>query len=165
MNTVQIHRVLSKRLKAFRGVYPVDLLPPSLKKPAIIVINLDEHYKPGSHWVAVCFSNIGYAEYFDSYGLPPFKGEITTYLQNHSTSWTYNRHRLQGITSRVCGHYCCIYALHRAKGLTMTSFVNMFEPARHTCNDMKAVRMFRRHFGQCPACNQMEVQQSCKSQV
>jgi hypothetical protein len=25
----------------------------------------------------------------------------------------------------------------------MTSFVNMFQPARYTCNDKKVVRMFR----------------------
>jgi hypothetical protein len=165
MNSIQIHKLLSKHVKCFRGVYPVDLLPSSIEKPAIIVINLDEHYKPGSHWVTVCIANTGHAEYFDSYGLPPFRDEITAYLQRNSTSWVYNCHRLQGLTSKVCGHYCCIYALHRAEGVSMTSFVNMFEPARHTCNDKKAVRMFQRLFGQCPACDQMEVQQSCKSQV
>jgi hypothetical protein len=153
MNTLQIHRVLSKHVKYFLGVYPADILSQSLKKFAIIVVNLDEHYKPGSYWVAACFSDTSHAEYFDPYGLPPLKGKITAYLQSNSTSWTYNRHRLQGETSKVCGHYCCIYALHRAKGLPMTSFVNMFDPAHLACNDMKVVRMFRRHFGQCPACN------------
>jgi len=34
---------------------------------------------------------------FDSYGLPPFKYEIMAYLQRHSTSCTFNRHRLQGL--------------------------------------------------------------------
>jgi hypothetical protein len=119
---------------------------------------------PGSHWVAVCFSDSGYAEYFDSYGLPPYKLEIMAYLQCHSISWTFNRHRLQGLTTNVCGHYCCIYALHRARGLSMTSFVNMFSPARYTYNDIKAVRMFRAQFGECPACGRLEEQQqSCKS--
>ena len=165
MNTIQINKVLTKHVKYFQGVYPIDLLPSTLVKPSIIVINLDKHYMPGSHWVAVCFSDSGYAEYFDSYGLPPYKLEIMAYLQRHSISWTFNRHRLQGLTTNVCGHYCCIYALHRARGLSMTSFVNMFEPARHTCNDIKAVRMFRAQFGECPACGRLEQQQSCKSQV
>jgi hypothetical protein len=39
----------------------------------IIVINLDKHYMPGSHWAAVCFSDTRYAECFESYGLPPLK--------------------------------------------------------------------------------------------
>jgi hypothetical protein len=47
----------------------------------------------------------------------------------------------------------------------MTSFVDMFSPARYTCKDMMTVRMFRAQFGQCLACEQLEQQQSCKSQV
>jgi hypothetical protein len=78
MNTLQIHKVLSKHAKYFQGVYPIDLLPSTLIKPSIIDINLDKHYMPGSHWVAVCFSDSGYAEYFDSYSLPPYKLEIMT---------------------------------------------------------------------------------------
>jgi len=122
---------------------------------------------PVSHWVAVCFSDSGCAEYFDSYGLPPFKYEIIAYLQRHSISWTFNRHRLQGLTSNVCGHYCCLYANHRARGLSMTSFVNMFVTARYTCNDKRAVRMFRAQFGKFPACGRLnkEEQQSCNSQI
>jgi hypothetical protein len=97
----------------------------------------------GSHWVALCISDSGYADYFDSYGLPPYKLEIMSYLQNHSTSWTFNRHRLQGLTSNACGHYCCLYALHRARGLSMTLFTSMFTPAHYRCNDIRAVRVFR----------------------
>jgi hypothetical protein len=76
MNTIQINRVLSKHVTYFQGVYPIDLLPVTLIKLSIIVIILDKHYMPGSHWVAVCFSDSGYAEYFDSYDLPPYRLEI-----------------------------------------------------------------------------------------
>jgi hypothetical protein len=44
----------------------------------------------------------------------------------YSPRWQARCHRLRGLTSNVCGHYYCIYALHRARGLSMTSFVNMF---------------------------------------
>ena len=117
MNTIQINRVLRKHVKYFQEVYPIHLLPVTLLKPSIVLFNLDKHYIPGSHWVAVCFSDSGYAEYFDSYGLRPYRLEITTYLQRHSISWRFNRHRLQGVTLNVCGHYCCFYALNRAEGL------------------------------------------------
>jgi len=121
---------------------------------------------PGSQLVAVCFSDSGCAEYFDSYGLPPFKYEIMAYLQHHSMYWTFNRHRLQGLTSNVCGLYCCLYILHRARGLPMTSFINKFLPARYTCNDKRAVQLFRAQFGECSACGRLEEQQqSCKSQI
>jgi len=76
MKTLQIHKGLRKHVKYFQGVYPLYLLPSTLLKPSIIVINLDKHYTPGSHCVAVCFSDSGYVEYFDSYALPPFKLEI-----------------------------------------------------------------------------------------
>jgi len=116
MNTTQIIKVLTKHVEYFQGVYPIDLLQSTLIKPSIIVINLDKHFMPGSHWVALCFSDSVYAEYFDSYGLPPYKLEIMLYLQNHSISWTFNRQRLKGFTSNVCGHFCCLYAPHRARG-------------------------------------------------
>jgi hypothetical protein len=45
MNTLQIERILTKHVKYFQGVYPVDLLPQTLTKPAIIIVNLDEHYQ------------------------------------------------------------------------------------------------------------------------
>jgi hypothetical protein len=166
MNTLQIRKVLTKHVKYFQDVYPIDLLPSTLIKPSIL-INLDKHYMAGSHWVAVCFSASGYAEYFDSYGLSPFKNEITAYLQRHSISWTFNRHRLQGLTSNVCGHYCCLYAFHKALGQSMTSFVDLFLPARYTCIDERAVRLFRAHYKECPACAQVEQQhqQSCKAEI
>ena len=78
MNTTQIDKVLSKHVKYFQGIYPIDLLPSTLIKPSIFVVNLDKHYMPGSHWVAVCISDSGYVEYFDSYGLLPYKLDIIT---------------------------------------------------------------------------------------
>jgi len=135
MNTTQIDKVLSKHIKYIQGLYPIDLLPSSLIKPPIIVFNHDKHYIPGWHCVAVSISDSGNAEYFESYGLPPYKLEIIAFLQRQSISWTFKLHRLQGLTSNVCGHYFCIYALHRPGGQTMTSFVDMFVPVRYTCND------------------------------
>ena len=75
MNTIQISKVLTKHVKYFQGFYPIDLLQSTLTKSSIIVINLDKPYMPGSHWVGLCFYDCGYAEYFDSYGLPPYKLE------------------------------------------------------------------------------------------
>jgi hypothetical protein len=88
MNTVQFYKIVTKHVKYFQGVYPIDILPSTFIKPSIIVINLDKHYMPGSHWVIVSFSDSGYAEYFDSFGLPPMKHEIITYLRRHFVSWT-----------------------------------------------------------------------------
>ena len=137
MNTLQI---LTKRVNYFEGMYPLDLLSSSLIKPSIIVINLDKHYMPGSHWVAVCFPTLGTpnilirAGYHNS-NLKSWHTCKATQFLGHLTG------RLQGLSSNVCGHYCCFYALH--SGLSITSFVNMFVSARYTCNVKRAIRMFR----------------------
>jgi len=138
MNSIQIHNVLTKYVKYFPVIYPTDLLPSTLIKPSRIAINFDKHHMVVSHWVAVCFSNSGFAEYFDSYGLPPVKYEIMAYLQRHLISWTFNRHRRQGLTSNVCGHCCGLCVLHRGRELSMTPF-NTVLPSRYTCNDKKAM--------------------------
>ena len=101
MNGIQIHKVLTKHLKYFQGVYPLDHLPSTIIKTAIIVIKHVKHYTPGSHWLAVCFSGSGYAEYFDSHGLTHLKLEIMVYLQRQSISRLFNRHRIQGLTSNA----------------------------------------------------------------
>ena len=138
--------LLTKRLKNCPEFYPLELLASTLIKTPIIVFNLDKHNMHGSHWGAVCFSDTGYAEYFYFYGLPPFNLEIMAYLQVHSISWTFHRHKLQRFTSNICGYCCCLYALHRLRGLSMTSFVNMLIAARYTSNVKRAVHMFRAQF-------------------
>jgi hypothetical protein len=58
MNTIQIHKALTKQVKFFQVVYPIDLLTSTLIIPSLIVINLDKHYMLGSHWVAVFFPSL-----------------------------------------------------------------------------------------------------------
>jgi len=76
MNTHQINKVLTKYLNFFQGVHPLDLLPSTLIKPAIIVINLDKYYMPSSHWVAVVSGEV-----YSGGGKDFLKNKIT-----HSTS-------------------------------------------------------------------------------
>ena len=61
-------------------MYDISDLPVTILDSSIIVINLDKHYMPGSYCVAICFSDSGFAEYFDSYGQPPYMLEMTTYF-------------------------------------------------------------------------------------
>jgi len=37
--------------------------------------------------------------------------ETMAYLQRRTNSWAFNRHRLQGLTSKTYGHHCGHYAL------------------------------------------------------
>ena len=77
------------------------------------IVNTKRSNKAGEHWVAVIFNNNGNVLYFDSYGLPPLETEIINFLDNHSSSWRYNRQRLQSLQSKVCGLFC-IFTLDAA---------------------------------------------------
>ena len=59
-----------------------------------LVINFDEHWKNGSHWVAL-YADIGKDQiyYFDSYGGKP-KSKICNYVKKLAL-WCYARHHLQ----------------------------------------------------------------------
>jgi len=58
-----------------------------------LVINLDEHWKKGSHWVGL-FADLerGKIYYFDSYGIKP-KKRISQFVKKIAL-WCYNRHHL-----------------------------------------------------------------------
>ena len=72
----QIEDVM-KRYKDFKGVYPIDRINEipvnkNTKKFGVIV-NLDHHNQPGSHWVAIYVdkSKDKALEYYDSFGDQP----------------------------------------------------------------------------------------------
>ena len=41
--------------------------------------------------------------------------EHNAFLRRNCTFWVYNTVQLQGLTSTVCGHYCCLFALYIVK--------------------------------------------------
>ena len=71
MDTAQILCTL-KDVPSFLGVYPSDILPPSITRSATLIVNTDPHTAKGSHWLAIHLNPRPYFGYFfDSYGLPP----------------------------------------------------------------------------------------------
>jgi hypothetical protein len=125
MDGSQITRILRSdpcTQSIFRGVFACDMLPKGkFTYPSAFVCNTDPHSKPGQHWVAIYLDNDGCGEYFDSYGLAPdddilpiyTQKYLKTFLQKHTTSWTYNTTSLQNPVTAVCGQYCVFYLLHR----------------------------------------------------
>jgi hypothetical protein len=93
-----------------------------------LVINLDEHYKSGSHWVAL-FSNLksGYVYFFDSYGMRPdkriraFMIRISKFIKENSgikkPIVDYNRIRHQFKNSE-CGVYSINFIVRMLDGET-----------------------------------------------
>jgi hypothetical protein len=112
--------------------YPSDFLPPhAIIRSGTVILNADPHTWSGSHCFAIRVEpKSSSAFYFDFYGLPTLVPAIESFLRRTSSVWKYNKTQLQGLTSIVCGHYCCLFALCLDEGLSPRQFVNLFG-ARH----------------------------------
>ena len=121
MDTVQIICTL-RDITKFRGVYPSDLLPTSIQLGTVI-INAIPHPREGSHWLATHFNYpLSVAFYFDSNGRALSDPNILSFLKRNCAVWGYNTSSLQEPTSVVCGHYCCLFARYKDKGITPQPF-------------------------------------------
>lgn len=142
MNTVELLRVLPRTNARDGGVYPVDEIPWSWTRPYALIINTDEHTKPGKHWVAVHLDAAGNGTYFDSYGIPPQDPRIVRRLARNSKQFYWNEKRLQSFSSSVCGQYCVVFLWSLCMGNTLHNFIQNFtgDPVR---NDRIAVEMFK----------------------
>ena len=101
------------------GVYAMDRLPQ--RKPGAYVINADNHDEPGSHWMAV-FCTRDRIEFMDSYGRPPPDARLLQFL---GSNYSYNTVPLQKPLSNACGFYCLYFLLHRARGHSATSIIEL----------------------------------------
>lgn len=160
MNTYQISECLAS-ISSFAGVFALDqLINFKFKYSCTIIVNLDESYKPGSHWVAIALSHQSKSYYFDSYGLAPFKKELIQFLLKHvGNNWTWNRQWLQSVTSDVCGIYCVVFVVNVHKDVPMYIFLSNFDN-RLELNDCK-IRSFFKNSIKCSF--KPSVGQSCKS--
>ena len=133
LTTIDIQRALSKE-KGFRGVFPKSDLPNYLlPKPSSLVINLDERWKIGSHWVAIFSPKKGPTYYFDSFGRPPPNEILTLIERNSKEGWKYNKKKIQGDLSTICGLYCIKFIK------SLPNYNNFIEKFTHCClkNDYK----------------------------
>ena len=126
MHTVQILCTL-RNVKSFFSVFPSDILPNSITRDGTVIINAETHTEKGSHWLAIHFEpKASSAYYFDTYGFSPIIPSIQAFIRHNCTVCVYNTVQLQGLTSTVCGQYCCLFAVYMGKGYTPKQFVGLF---------------------------------------
>jgi hypothetical protein len=135
MNTDQIARIIQRDQLAktvVRGIYPLDdfilFVPNNSNKTfdttELFICNLDDCDEPGSHWTVV-ERHRGNVFYFDSYGMPPIHDNLTAKLIDMTRSTiTWNNTQLQELDTNVCGQYCILYCLLRARKFTPLDIVN-----------------------------------------
>lgn len=121
----------------FLGVYPVNLLPFELViRPSSLIINLDPHYKGGSHWICIYFPKRGVPVYFDSFGGPATSQEIITFLERNSKyGYIYNPYTYQSYTSSTCGYWCILVLSLLHRSFTLNEIHSFFLPYMGVIND------------------------------
>jgi len=65
-------------------------------------------------------------------------------LRSNSTVQEYKPVRLQGPTTTLCSHYCCVFALHMDRGFSPKHFVSLFDPS---VADRMVKHLFKFEFG------------------
>jgi hypothetical protein len=105
----------------FRGVFAKNELPEDINYPSCFVINTKPRSHRGEHWLGFFYNKKGVAYFFDSYGLDPAFYGFENFLKETSTSWTFNKQRIQGFSS-YCGYYTVLFLLFRARNKTKIFF-------------------------------------------
>lgn len=149
MNTIQLTLDMMKIKKIkekFKGVFPADLLPKHVKRPALLIANTDTSVQPGTHWVAFYIPIKGSIEYFDSTGVTPQNKFFLKFLKNNGKSIVYNKQRLQGSFSTTCGNYCGVFLYLRSNKVSFKKILKLFN-SNFQQNDQKVLEMYKKFFG------------------
>lgn len=141
MNTRQLSQALTLLPDSTRrGVYASDTIPKGLTRPMALIINTDDHTKPGSHWVCIYCDKEGKGWYFDSYGVPPLLPSVLESLRRNCLVSRWSNRQLQNVTSSVCGQYCLMFLYHMCSGGTVPQFYEFF--SKNTSQNDNVVTSF-----------------------
>ena len=101
----------------FNGVYSRDNLPNKIKDGAY-VIDLDEYFDTGTHWIAV-YSLNNNVSYFDSFGVEYISKEIKKFIGNK---------KIQTNIFRIQAYDSSEFIDFMLSGKNLTDFTNLFSP-------------------------------------
>ena len=108
----------------FNWVYPRDNLPDKTKN-GTYVVNLDEYFDIGTHWIAL-YVNTKTVTYFDSFGVEHIPKEIKKFADNKNIITSI--FRIQAYDSVMCGYFCIGFIDFMFKVNSLTDFANLFTP-------------------------------------
>ena len=110
------------------GVYSRDNLPKTIKNGAY-VINLQDSFGPGIHWVSLHVKdnkNNDEVSYYDSFGVEYLPKEVTKFI-GHKKIKT-NIFRIQPDNSIMCGYFCIGFIDFMLAGKNLIDFTSLFSP-------------------------------------
>ena len=108
----------------FIGVCSRDNLPDKLKDGGY-VINLDEYYDIGTHWIALYVNNET-VTYFDSFGIEHIPKEVKKNIGNKNI--ISNIYRIQNYDSIMCCYFCIGFIDYMFKSKSLTDYANLSSP-------------------------------------
>ena len=110
----------------FNGLFSRDNLPNNNNiKNGAYVINLDEYYDIGTHWVALYINN-KIAIHFDSFGVEHIPKEIMNFIGRKKI--ITNICSKQAYDSIMCGYFCIGFINFMFNGKSLTDYTNLFSP-------------------------------------
>lgn len=158
MNTFQIETCLKNNRdteKIFCGVYAADKIPSvhQIKKP-LLIVNTDSSHHSGTHWIVFFIrkkdARNTQIEIFDSSGeIKMMKNKyFKRYFQINFPLQhiKINTNCVQSYTSNLCGIYCIVFALYKARKKSFDYFLKLFHPKNLRENDRKVVKIFKKYF-------------------
>lgn len=137
LTNIQLEKFGKKILgKHFLGVYPSDSMPRvSNVNNSSIIFNLSKHTEPGSHFVAVFFSD-GKIYYFDSFGKKLTNHYIKKHLKKFNLPIFFHNRTIQHIDSVFCGFYALGYLKSfQLRKNDPSIFYNLFQYPANKKND------------------------------
>ena len=129
----------------YRGALPCDGLPTNAShQQSAYIVNTDEKSQPGKHWIAL-WTRDNVCEVMDSYGLPVEIYEakpLEIWLKRWPTI-VANGQSLQNVDSNSCGHYALFFLKAKARGYSMSDFLNQFSKHDYVMNDHTVGQMLK----------------------
>src|SRR5215813_3796827 len=144
MNTQELLQLITRLpslASSCLGVYPSDMLPEVTTYPSCFIANIQDHTKPGSHWVSVYIDEKRQSTYFDSFAEPPIQG-FYSYLKRHAQSMSYNTVRVQSLMSETCGLHCIFFLKLKSLKWSMKYILTRFYTGDPMINDCKVVQEY-----------------------
>ena len=122
----------------FIGVYSRDNLSDKIKDGAYVV-NLDEYFDIGTHWIALYVNNKT-ATYFDSFGVEHIPKEVKKFANNKNI--IANIFRIQAYDSVMCRYFCIGFINYMLIGKSLTEYTNLFSPNNFKKNNDIILKYF-----------------------
>ena len=120
--------------KTFIGVFTRDQIPAKIGWPCSFIVNTDNIYKNGEHWLAFFLTNLEY-EIFYPLRYSPKYHNFENFIKAKCFKYFYNDQRIQGLFSNNYGFFCCLIIYKRNRNLSFKNFLKLFFKDDQYLND------------------------------